>query len=341
MAALILAVDLGTSGCKCALVTLDGRVLGWAFRAVALHIDGVSAEQDPRDWWEAFLQAACELLSRDPSWRAQVAAVCCSTQGEGTIAVDATGEPLGRAIVWLDMRGAASIAPRVRALSGKSSAGHITSLRDCKPAVYEQTFKFLNVLDYMNLRLTGRFCATPDSILTSWVTDNRNAAAVRYDASLMTLLGIDADKLPEIVRSTEVIGTLRPHVAGLLGLQSSTRVVGGAIDNSAVAIGACTVRDFETHLYMGTSSWLGAHVPFKKTDIHNKIASIPCALSGRYLATAMQSAGGANLSFLRDRVLFHADELLGDELRPDVYETLDRIAQRVPAGARGLLYTPW
>src|ERR1700722_15848573 len=366
MAALILAVDLGTSGCKCALVTLDGRVLGWAFRAVALHIDGVSAEQDPRDWWEAFLQAACELLSRDPSWRAQVAAVCCSTQGEGTIAVDATGEPLGRAIVWLDMRGAASIAHRVRsrffniagyspgklfhwlrltggvpALSGKDSAGHITYLRDCKPALYERMFKFLNVLDYMNLRLPGRFCATPDSILTSWVTDNRNAAAVRYDASLMTLLGIDADKLPEIVRSTEVIGTLRPHVAGLLGLQSSTRVVGGAIDNSAVAIGACTVRDFETHLYMGTSSWLGAHVPFKKTDIHNKIASIPCALSGRYLATAMQSAGGANLSFLRDRVLFHADELLGDELRPDVYETLDRIAQRVPAGARGLLYTPW
>jgi xylulokinase len=366
MAALILAVDLGTSGCKCALVTLQGRVLGWAFRAVTLHIDGVSAEQDPRDWWQAFLEAAGELLSRDTSWRAQVAAVCCSTQGEGTIAVDAAGEPLGRAIVWLDMRGAASIAQRVRgrffniagyspgklfhwlrltggvpALSGKDSAGHISYLRDREPAVYERTFKFLNVLDYMNLKLTGRFCATPDSILTSWVTDNRNAAAVRYDSGLIAMLGIDADKLPEIVGSTEVIGTLLPRIADLLGLETGTRVVGGAIDNSAVAIGAGAVRDFETHLYMGTSSWLGAHVPFKKTDVRNKIASIPCAVKGRYLATAMQSAGGANLSFLRDRVLFHADELLGDELRPDVYETLDRIAQRVPAGARGLLYTPW
>lgn len=366
MPPLILAVDLGTSGCKCALVTLTGQVLGWEFEAVTLHIDGVSAEQDPHDWWRAFVTAATQLLARDAAWGGQVAAVCCSTQGEGTVAVDSAGEPLGRAMVWLDMRGAASIARRVRgrlinvagyspgkllrwlrltggvpALSGKDPAGHMTWLRDCHPAIYERTFKFLNALDYMNLRLTGRFCATPDSILTSWVTDNRDAGAVRYDPGLIAMLGIDASKLPEIVASTEVIGTLLPPVADLLGLPRSTRVVAGAIDNSAVAIGAGAVHDFDAHLYMGTSSWLGAHVPFKKTDVSNKIASVPCAVNGRYLATAMQSAGGANLTFLRDRILFHADELLGDEQRPHVYQTLDRIAQRVPAGARGLIYTPW
>ena len=366
MSSLILAVDLGTSGCKCALVTLEGQVLAWAFRAVPLHIEGVSAEQDPQDWWRAFLEAATELLSRDPSWRAQVIAVCCSTQGEGTIAVDPSGNPLTRALVWLDMRGAASIARRVRgrlvniagysptklfhwvrltggapALSGKDSAGHITYLRDSQPALYDRTFKFLNVLDYLNLRLTGRFCATPDSILTSWVTDNRNAAAVRYDAGLLTLLGIEADKLPEIVSSTAVLGPLLPQIAAVLGLPHNTQVVAGAIDNSAVAIGSGAVRNFETHLYMGTSSWLGAHVPVKKTDMINKIAAVPCALQGRYLAFAHQSAAGSNLSFLRDRILFHSDELLQDEQRPAVYQTLDKIAQRVPAGARGLIYTPW
>ena len=366
MVPIILAVDLGTSGCKCALVTLEGRVLGWAFRAVELHIEGVSAEQDPHDWWRAFLAAAGELLSRETSWRSHVVAVCCSTQGEGTIPVDRSGEPLGRAIIWLDMRGATSIARRVRgrlvniggyspskllrwlrltggapALSGKDPAGHMTWLLDSHPAVYERTFKFLNVLDYMNLRLTGRFCATPDSILTSWVTDNRDATAVRYDNGLIALLGIDADKLPEIVGSTQVLGPLLPAVADPLGLQHGTQVVAGAIDNSAVAVGSGAIGDFDAHLYMGTSSWLGSHVPFKKTDVGNRIASVPCAIRGRFLAMALQSAGGANLSFLRDRVLFHADELAGDEQRPAVYQTLDQIAQRVPAGARGLIYTPW
>lgn len=366
MTPIILAVDLGTSGCKCALVTLEGQVLAWAFRPVPLHIEGLSAEQDPHDWWRAFVEAATEVLARDPSWRSQVMAVCCSTQGEGTIAVDPSGTPLTRAMVWLDMRGATSIARRVRgrlvniagysptkllrwvnltggapALSGKDSAGHMTYLHDSQPALYERTFKFLNVLDYMNLRLTGRFCATPDSILTSWVTNNRNAAAVHYDASLIALLGLDADKLPDIVASTEVLGPLLPQIADLLGVPPNTQVVAGAIDTSAVAVGSGAVRPFEPHLYMGTSSWLGAHVPAKKTDLINKIAAVPCAIPGRYLAMALQSAGGANLSFLRDRILFHTDELLQDEQRPTVYQTLDKIAQRVPAGARGLIYTPW
>jgi xylulokinase len=363
---LVLAVDLGTSGCKCALVGLDGTVLAWAFRPVTLHVDGVSAEQDPQEWWSAFMAAGGELFAADPRMREQVVAVCCSTQGEGTVAVDRSGKALGRAIVWLDMRGAAAIKRRVRgplfnvagyspakllrwlrlsggapALSGKDSAGHMSYVQDTHPAVYAATYKFLNVLDYMNLRLTGRFCATSDSILTSWVTDNRSATTTRYDQSLIRALGIDAEKLPELLHSTDVLGPLLPSVADALGLDRRTHVVAGAIDNSAVAIGACAVRDFDTHLYLGTSSWLGAHVPFKKTDIRHKIASVPCAISDRYLAFAMQSAAGANLSFLRDRILFHRDELWSNEERPDVYRLLDQIAERVPPGARGLLYTPW
>ncbi len=364
--ALVLAVDLGTTGCKCALVSVNGEVLAWAFRPVTLHVDGLSAEQDPRDWWNAFLSAAAQLFASDPQLRARVAAVCCSTQGEGTIAVDRSGTPLGRAMVWLDMRGAAGIARRVRgplfniagyspaklarwlsltggapALSGKDPAGHMSYVQDAQPAVYAATYKFLNVLDYMNLCLTGRFCATSDSILTSWVTDNRHVPVTRYAPCLIRALGIDAEKLPELIHSTEVLGPLLPAVADELGLDRGTRVVAGAIDNSAVAIGACAVRDFDTHLYLGTSSWLGAHVPFKKTDIRHKVASVPCAISDRYLAFAMQSAAGANLSFLRDRILFHRDELWREEERPNVYHLLDQIAERVPPGARGLLYMPW
>jgi xylulokinase len=82
---LVLAVDLGTSGCKTALVSLDGTVLAWAFRPVALHVQGASAEQDPRDWWAALLASAQEVLAEDAARRRRVVAVCCSTQTEGTV----------------------------------------------------------------------------------------------------------------------------------------------------------------------------------------------------------------------------------------------------------------
>ena len=361
----VLAVDLGTSGCKCALVTLDGQVRDWAFEPVALHVQGALAEQEPRDWWAAFLRAAGRILATGGSQRRRVVAVCCSTQTEGTVCVDRQGEPIGRALTWLDARGAAAMRRRVRgrginiegygplklwrwirltggapSLSGKDSAGHIAYLRDEEPDRYQRTHRFLNVPDYMNLRLAGRFCTTRDSILTTWVTDNRDPSNLRYDARLLALLGIDREKLPDIVGSTDVLGPLLPEVADSLGLDRRTVVVAGAVDTSAVAVGAA-VGDFEAHLYLGTSSWLGAHVPFMKTDIRHKIAAIPCAVTGRYLAIALQSTAGANLSFLRDRILYHPDELARDEEQPAVYDVLSQIAARVPPGARGLLYTPW
>lgn len=365
MQRLVLAIDLGTSGCKCALVALDGSVHAWAFRPVPLHVYGARAEQDPADWWQSLLEAAGELLQAHPQRRQNVVAVCCSTQTEVTVCVDSQGHAIGQAISWLDARGAAAIARRSRgrliniegyaplklwrwlrltggapSSTGRDLAGHIAYVRDELPEIYERTHKFLNALDYVNLRLCGRICATQDSILTAWVTDNRDAHRVRYDPRLLRLVGVEADKLPEIVQSTDVIGTLLPDVADALGLSADTPVVAGAVDNSAVAVGAA-VDDYATHLYLGTSSWLGAHVPFMKTDVFRKIAAVPCAVAGRYLAMALQSTAGANLSFLRDRILYHPDELASDDEHPEVYEVLNRIAARVPPGARGLIYTPW
>lgn len=362
----VLAVDLGTSGCKCALVRLDGSVHQWASRSFPLHIvDEIGAEQDPEDWWGAFVGAARELIATLSESQGEIIAICCSSQGECTVPVNKAGQPLHRAMSWVDMRGGEAIRHRAAGrtfsvagydpiklmrwirrtggaptLSGKDPAGHMAFIQEAWPAIYDQTHKFLNALDYMNLRLTGRFVATVDSILTSWVTDNRNADNIRYDAKLVAQSGIAMDKLPEIVACTDVLGPLCSSAAQELGLPPETRVVAGAVDNSAAAIGSGAVRDDEAHLYIGTSSWIGAHVSSKKTDVSSQIASIPCAIKGRYLAIALQSSAGSNLSFLCDRILFNEDEL-GTERPAEIYSKLDRIAASVPAGARGLLYTPW
>jgi xylulokinase len=363
---LILAVDLGTSGLKVALITIHGRVRGWEAQAVALHLaaDGC-AEQSPQEWWQAFIAASQRLLARDTQAASQVRAICCSTQGEGTIPVDRAGEPLMNAVLWMDMRGAPYVQANARglvnvagagagklwrwirltggmpSLTGKDPAGHMLLVREQFPEIYERTYKFLNVLDYMNLRLTGRFVATFDSILTSWVTDNRDPDNVRYDQSLLRMSGIAADKFPEIVPCTAILGNIKPDVAQTLGLAEGVQVVAGAIDNTAAAIGSGAVRDFQPHLYIGTSSWIAAHVPFKKTDFNSYLASTPCAVPGRYLLTALQATAGGNLTFLRDNILYHQDELLREADAPDVFKIMDRIAERVPAGSNGVIYTPW
>ncbi len=363
-----LAIDLGTSGCKTAVVTLDGRVLGFAFRAVDTQmLEGGGAEQRPADWWQALLNSAAEVLHDTGIDRRAIAAVACSSQGEGTIPVDRDGQPLCNALLWMDMRGEAAVQrlagggrlPKVAgydpvklwrwirltggapALSGKDPVGHIAWLRASRPEIYARTDKFLNVPDYLNLRLTGRAAAPHDSALTSWATDNRDPDRIDYHPALLRQIGVERRLLPEIVRPTEVIGPLLPDVAARLGLRPETPVVAGSVDNSAAALGSGAVGDGALHLYAGTSSWLGAHVPFKKTDVFRHIASVPGALPGRYLMMAMQSAAGSNLSFLRDRLLFIKDGILREDTQPAAYRALDDVADTVPAGARGLLYLPW
>jgi xylulokinase len=363
---LILAVDLGTSGMKTALVTLTGQVLGWEFEPVPLHLtpDG-GTEQSPHAWWSAFLTASQRLLGRGLAPRRAVIAVCCSTQGEGTLPVDREGRPLMDCILWMDMRGAESLHRQSRgrvnvagvdalklfrwlrltggmpSATGKDPAGHMLLVRDRFPEIYARTYKFLNVLDYLNLRLTGQFAATYDSIVTSWVTDNRDPHAIRYDPGLVRTSGIDAEKFPDLVPCTAVLGPLLPAVAEALDLPTGVQVVAGAIDTSAAAVGAGAVEDYFPHLYLGTSSWIAAHVPFKKTDISASLASVPCAVPGRYLLTALQATAGGNLTFLRDQILYHQDELLSEAGVPDIFKVLDQIAARTPAGSHGLIYTPW
>ena len=362
----ILAVDLGTSGCKSALVSASGQVAGWKFQEVPLHIlPNGGAEQDPQDWWNAFLSTSKQLIEKKLIPVQDIVALCCSTQGEGTIAVDADGHHLMNAILWMDMRGAEHLKQITRgwpnlagydarklfrwisltggapSLSGKDPAAHMLFIRDEYPDIYAKTLKFLNVLDYMNLRLTGEFVATPDSILTAWVTDNRDSAHVVYSKALLKDCGIERIKFPEIVPCTAVIGELKREVAAALGLKDGVKVVAGANDTTSAAVGSGAIGDYEAHLYIGTSSWIAAHVPFKKTDIGSAVASVPCAIPKKYLMILTQTTAGGNLSYLRDKILYHQDELLREAQASDVYKIMDRIAARVPAGSHGLIYMPW
>ena len=362
----ILAVDLGTSCMKAALITISGKVMGWESEPVQLILskDG-GAEQAPADWWQAFLATSKRLIAKGLVSVQDIKAICCSTQGEGTIPVDAEGNALMNCVLWMDMRGEQSLKKHFKGLinvtgaglmntlrwirltggmpsmTGKDPAAHMLLIRERFPEVYARTYKFLNVLDYLNLQLTGRFAATYDSILTSWITDNRNPDDIHYAPQLVRDCGVDGDKLPEIVPCTSVLGRLKPEVASALGLPPQVKVIAGAIDNTAAAIGAGTVDDFDTHLYIGTSSWMSAHVPYKKTDFASSMASVPCAMPGRYLLTALQATAGGNLTFLRDNILYHKDELLQEAEVPDIFKVLDQIAERTPAGSNGVIYTPW
>jgi xylulokinase len=356
----VLAIDLGTSGPKVALVGSDGRVVGAEFHPVDLQLlPGGGAEQDPAEWWEAICAATRRLLAADIVAPTRVAGVSVTGQWSGTVAVDPAGSAIGNAIIWMDSRGARYIRDLVggpvrvegydpRKLrtwvrltggapsrSGKDPLAHILYLRNERPDVYQKAAVFLEPTDYLNLRLTGVAAASYDSIALHWVTDNTDPAAVSYADSLLGWAGLDRTRLPPLLAATDILGPLTADAAAALGLPAGVPVVVGSPDLHTAAIGAGTTADFAAHLYLGTSSWLLCHVPFKKTDVLHNIGTLPAPIPGRYLTANEQETAGKALEWLAT-ILYpgaaDVDEPLAD---------MNRIAATVPAGSRGVIFTPW
>ncbi len=86
-------------------------------------------------------------------------------------------------------------------------------------------------------------------------------------------------------------------------------VIAGTGDTASAGIGAGAARDFEGHLYIGTSSWLSCHVPFKRTDILSNITSLPSGIPGRYWVATEQDTAGKCLTWLIDNLLYPDDDL--------------------------------
>ena len=148
--------------------------------------------------------------------------------------------------------------------------------------------------------------------------------------------------MPELVPTGSVLGGLAPPAAAELGLLAGTPVIAGMGDLHSAAVGSGAVADFDAHLYIGTSSWVSCHVPFKKTDALTNIASIPSGIPGRYLVADEHETGGACLTWLRDNVLFPDDALSSTSGPPDnFFGLLNDVASSVPVGSHGVLFTPW
>ena len=362
----ILAIDLGTSGPKVALVSTQGELIGSELEETQLLLlpEG-GAEQSPAEWWQAITKSVKRLLGKGLVPNESIVAIAITGQWSGTVPVDQAGNALSNAIIWMDARGAPFIAKiakgvlniegyapeklykwlqltgGVPARAGKDSIAHILYLKHAQADLYKRTCIFLEPVDYIGLRLTGQVAASFNSIVLHWLTDNRDINNIPYNDTLIKVSTIDRAKLPALRPANSVLGPLSPEVAREWGLREDVRVVMGSPDIHSAAVGSGAVRDFETHLYIGTSSWLTCHVPFKKTDIFHSLAALPSAIPGRYLLTDEQETAGACLQFLRDNIIFHDDELSNGEKPANAYKLFDRIAERTPPGCERLIFTPW
>jgi len=359
----ILAIDLGTSGLKSAFISPQGEIEGWEFQKISLKLlPHGGAEQDPAEWWQALIKTTRRLVEKLPAQASRVIAINCTTQWSGTIPVNRSGQPLMNAVIWMDSRGAEIIRKissgkiniqgygikklllwlfktgGIPGHAGKDSISHILYIKEQHPEIYRETYRFLEPKDYINMKLTGNFFASYDSITLHWVTDNRDIGNITYCEKLLGIAGIDREKLPELKKPLETAGELKKEAAEEMGLKQGIKVIIGTPDMHSASIGSGAVRDYEGHLYVGTSSWIICHVPFKKTDIFHNIATLPSAIPGRYFVANEQETSGACLDFLKNIIICKGEH---SNNTGDIYTLFEKMAQKAPVGSGGLIFTPW
>ena len=365
----ILAVDHGSTGLKTSLFSTSGKSIDFEFEPTPITIlpEG-GAEQDPEEWWQATIKTCQRLVKKKKVPAGDIVAIGVSSTFSSTVAVDQNGEALMKALTWADSRGAPYVksvvggafeiegyslaslltwVPKTAgapALSGKDDIAHALFVKHAHPEVYANTYMFLGSKDYLNLKLSGLFASSPDSMTLFWVINIKDIDNLHYDDELIRKLGIERDKLPPLKRATDLLGNVRPEVADEIGISREVKVVVGSPDLQSAGVGAGTVEDYQAHIYIGTGSWIHCVVPYKKADVFHQIATFPHAVPGKYYTANAQDIAGGNLAFLKSNLIYFQNELnipRPPDYPDNIYDTFNRIVERVEPGSGKLIYTPW
>jgi len=280
-----LGIDLGTQGVKALIYDADLRtVVARAGRPVPAPVSPRpgAAEQDPADWWKAFVEAAGEALATID--RSQLSAIGVSGQQHGMVVLDEHDEVLHPAKLWCDVEPEREAAELSDA-SGRSVAPGFTApkllwLKRNHPELFARVAKLQLPHDWLNGCLTGNHATDAGDASGNGVFD---PVARTHDISAAAWIDSRVpDMLPPILAHNEAHGQLLPHIARLLGLSTDVRVSAGSGDNMMSAIGAGATNPELLVVSLGTSGTLFGYSPQAVVDPNGEVAAF-CDATGGWL----------------------------------------------------------
>ena len=346
-----MAHDVGTTGDKATIWDSEGNLAASHVATYpTLHPKEGWAEQDPQDWWSAFVTATRELMKMSQLSPDEVETVSFSGQMMSSLPISKEGEPLSRSIIWMDTRSARQ-AEVIKTnlgevdyyktsglpLSPTWSLPKIMWLRDNKPEIFKKAHRFLQAKDFIVAKLTGEFFTDySDASLSGALNVNKGEWAYQ----LLQDLKIPAGKLPTIKASTYIAGELGAGVAKYLGLASGTKIVIGGGDGPCAAVGAGAVKEGMMYNYIGASSWISVCTSKPLFDDRMRIFSMWHLDPHLMTPTGTMQMAGGSYEWLKT-VMCESEESVSKVLGSSAYDVMNLEAERVTPGSSKLLYLPY
>ncbi len=323
---LYVGVDLGTSSVKLLLMEENGEIKNIVTREYPLYFPKPGwSEQKPEDWWEQFVSGMKELL--DGFDRSQVDGISFGGQMHGLVILDRDDHVLRPAILWNDGRtqeecdylnitvGREKISAYTAnmALTG-FTAPKLLWVKKHEPEIFAKIEKIMLPKDYLAYRLSGVHCTDVSDASGMLLFDVKNKC---WSKEMMDIVGIREEQLARVFESYQAVGTLTAQSAADLELPESVRVIAGAGDNAAGAVGTGTLEHGMCSVSLGTSGTVFIATDEFAVDAENAMHSFAHA-NGRYhFLGCMLSAASANKWWM--------DEIIGTKDYPKEQEGIRRL----------------
>ena len=262
---LFVGVDLGTSAVKLLLMDENGKIKNIVSKEYPLYFPHPGwSEQKPEDWFSQSMEGLKELLEGFD--KDQVKGISFGGQMHGLVALDKEDKVIRPAILWNDGR-TAKQTDYLNQVIGKEKLSEYTAniafagftapkilwMKENEPENFAKIEKIMLPKDYLAYRLSGAFCTEYSDASGMLLLDVEHKC---WSAKMLEICGITEAQLPKLYESWEVVGTLKAEIAAELGVSEDVKVIAGAGDNAAAAVGTATVGDGGCNISLGTSGTL-------------------------------------------------------------------------------------
>lgn len=306
---LYIGIDLGTSAVKLLLVNADGTIVNEVSKEYPVCFPNPGwSEQNPSDWVDNVFAGIDELITDVD--KSQIAGIGCGGQMHGLVVLDEYDNVIRPAILWNDGRTSAEVE-YLNNVIGKDvlsdntaniafagfTAPKILWMKNNEPENFAKIRKIMLPKDYINYVLTGAFATDFSDASGMLLLDVRNK---KWSEKMIGICSITAAQLPSLYESYDVIGTIKPEIAEKFGLSADVKVVAGAGDNAAAAIGTGTIGNGNCNISVGTSGTVFISNNEFGVDSNNALHSFAHADGGYHLMGCILSAASCNKWFMKD-----------------------------------------
>ena len=304
-----IGIDLGTSAAKFLLVDSEGSILGSTVKEYPLIFPHPGwSEQEPQEWWGALLSGVTELLTGFDS--SLVAGIGVGGQMHGLVSLDSEDNVIRPAILWNDGR-TSEETDWLNTVIGKEKLSRLTAniafagftapkilwMQKNEPENFARITKIMLPKDYINYRLTGIHACDYSDASGMLLLDVEHKC---WSKEMLQICGITEEVMPRLFESYEVIGTVKPEIAHTLGIPATVKVVAGAGDNAAAAVGTGTVGGGACNISLGTSGTIFISSENFGVDPMNSLHAFAHADGKYHLMGCMLSAASCNKWFCED-----------------------------------------